>query len=141
MQDAHEKAPYNPESGRKLKPHTTAKLAHALMASLCLPLPARYTADTTCSSTVSRSPVTNMADMLRQGKKRDACEGRAPRPPSGCPPSLRRSRDFRFADVLFQELGADQPPTSVPAANIAIMRRIQGSSVYCATMAATSAAS
>lgn len=81
VQDAHEKDSVQPRKRQEAKPHTTAKLAHALMASLCLPLPARYTADTTCSSTVSRSPVTNMADMPTARKEARCVRGSSPKTP------------------------------------------------------------
>lgn len=48
---------------------------------------------------------------------------------------------FALRTCFFRNLEPMRPPTTVPATNIAIMRRIQGSSVYWATIAATSAAS
>ena len=48
---------------------------------------------------------------------------------------------FALRTCFFRNLEPMSPPTTVPATNIAIMSRIQGSSVYWATIAATSAAS
>ena len=68
--------------------------------------------------------------------------GSSPRPPR---PYVRLFRPahaiFALRTCFFRNLEPTRPPTTVPATNIAIMSRIQGSSVYWATIAATSAAS
>ena len=142
VQDAHEKGSVQPRKRQE------AQTAHDSEARTCL--------DGKSLSSVAREihrrynlqqhgfeEPGNQHGRYAYGKERS--EMRARVEPQDPRPDVRlccaAHAIFALRTCFFRNLEPISPPTSVPAANIAIMRRIQGSSVYWATIAATSAAS